>query len=104
MPLYSPYSILFLASNKAAVGTILTSSVMTRCLAEIRTHHLPDDERMRNVLNQGRGYSYLIMDVGRIYGDIMTGENCRQFSMQFALAFICRAVYPVGGEGREMGD
>ena len=34
----------------------------------------------------------------------MTGENCRQFSMQFALAFIGRAVYPVGGEGREMGE
>ena len=28
---------------------------MTRCLAEIGTYHLPDDERMRFVLSHGRG-------------------------------------------------
>ena len=31
--------------------------------------------------------------------NIITGENCRQFRLQFPLAFIGRAVHPVGGEG-----
>ena len=39
-----------------AVGTIF-NLVMMRCQAEIRTYHLPDDERMRYVLNHGRGYN-----------------------------------------------
>ena len=43
------------ASDIVAVGTILTSLVMTRCRTEIRTYHLPDDERMRYVLSHGRG-------------------------------------------------
>ena len=30
----------------------------------------------------------------------MTGENCRQFRLQFPLIFISRAVYPLGEEGR----
>ena len=28
---------------------------MSQCLTEIRTYHLPDDERMRYVLSHGRG-------------------------------------------------
>ena len=28
---------------------------MTRCLTEIQTYHLPEDERMRYVLSQGHG-------------------------------------------------
>ena len=28
---------------------------MTRCLTEIRTYHLPDDEQMRYVLGHGHG-------------------------------------------------
>ena len=35
----------------------------------------------------------------RIYVDIMTGENCRQFRLQFPLAFLGRVVYLVGREG-----
>ena len=30
---------------------------MTQCRAEIRTYHLPDDERMRCMLSHGRGSS-----------------------------------------------
>ena len=33
---------------------------MTWCWAEIRTYHLPDDERMRQVLSHGRRYLGLI--------------------------------------------
>ena len=39
----------------------------------------------------------------RMYKDIMTGEYCRQFRFQFSLAFIGRAVYPVGGVKERMG-
>ena len=35
----------------------------------------------------------------RIYVDIMTGEFFCQFRLQYPLAFIGRAVYPVGGDG-----
>ena len=37
------------------IAVVGTSLVMTRCRAEIRTYPLPDDERMRYVLNHGLG-------------------------------------------------
>ena len=51
--LYSNY--LCRAPDIAAVGTILTSLVMTQSWTEIKTYHLPDDEQMRYVLSHGRG-------------------------------------------------
>ena len=37
----------------------------------------------------------------KIYVDIMTGENCRQFRLKTWNLFIGQFVYPVGGEGME---
>ena len=52
------------APNIAAVGTIfLTSLVITRCQADIRTYHLPDDERMRYVLSHGRRVQEQLLEI-----------------------------------------
>ena len=40
----------------------------------------------------------------RIYVDIITGEKLSSFRLQFPLAFIGQAVYPVIGEGVKGGD
>ena len=41
----------------------------------------------------------------RIYVDIITGENCRQFGLQYPIAFHDQDVYRVGEEwmGHRMG-
>ena len=42
------------APDKAGIGTILTSFVMTRCRTKIRNYHLHDNEQMRYVLRHCR--------------------------------------------------
>ena len=37
-------------------GCLWAKEDMTLCRAEIRTYHLPDDERFRYVLRHGRGF------------------------------------------------
>ena len=48
--------------------------VMTRCYADIRAYHLPEDERMRFVLNDVRGFLY--NKVTKNHAGIITHVAC----------------------------
>ena len=67
-----------------------------------QNEQVEDEQKLSDVFMKTLGYTgrYGCINTGyRIYLDIMTGENCRQFRLLTWTSFIVQFVQLLGGEG-----